>query len=84
VLLALTWISFNMTAAVCQLDKLVPAISPTGQWIAVPRACLDMREGYLCQIESGACLLAPDWQPVFGESFCGSKILAAAPLAPRV
>ena len=66
-LLAVTWISFNMTAVVCQLDKLVRAISPTGQWIAAQRACQDMREVISCQIERRACLLAPDWQPALGR-----------------
>jgi hypothetical protein len=30
---SLTLISFNMTAVVCQLDKLVASIIPTGVWI---------------------------------------------------
>ena len=32
---SLAFDSFNMTAVVCQLDKLVAAISPTGVWMAV-------------------------------------------------
>jgi hypothetical protein len=75
---SLTWISLNMTALVCQLDKLVPAISPTGRRIAMQRACRAMREAIPCQIESPRCLLARDRQTALGSYLFGSKILAAA------
>ena len=51
-----------MTAIVCQPDKLVAAISPTGVKIPLHWLIKDLGEGSRCQIENCGCLLARDWQ----------------------
>jgi hypothetical protein len=76
---SLTWISLNMTALVCQLDKLVPAISPTGLTDRNAKGLSGHARGYpLPNRESKVCLLARDRQTALGSYLFGSKILAAA------